>query len=965
MLELRTFGGLSIQDGGTPITGAGSQRKSLALLALLAAAGKNGLSRDKVIAYLWPDSDTEHGRNLLKQACFALRRDLQQPDLFLGTTELRLNLDVLTSDAQAFEDALRRGDAEGAVRAYAGPFLDGFFISGAPEFEHWVDAERARLKHCACEALEALATGATARGDLKTSVTWWRRLAALDLLNARIARALMGALAATGDRAGALQHARIYEALLRQELDTAPDPAVTEFVRQLREAPEPRAPTVAAREVAPDRALPDTPPAEPSSVGVPTQAGDGVVPDAQPTESPGAAVPGAPRSRPAFRVGRWPAVAAALTAVLAGVLYSRFKTDTALDPDLVAVAPFDVLAPNLELWREGLADVLSRNLDGVAPLRTVSPTVVIHRWHGHGDPASAKNLSRGIGARFVVYGQVLGGGRDSVRLRATVLDARYDRALAEIDRSDEALRVDRLSDSLTVDVIRALTPATLGIHVRLHSVGTRSLAALRAFLQGEAYLRRFSLDSAITSYDRAIALDTTFALALRRLDFALGWNDQGRPGLVARAAASNHGLGPRDSLLVASDTAGARRRFALLEEVAHRYPEDPEAWDLLGEVGFHWGFFVGSTWNDARAAFDRAIALDSAFAPAYVHPIEIALNDNEPGAALRYVRGLLAVSSATPDAAGMRLLGELLNPQRTRPRDFDRVLETASRPALYHVALAVQSWPDADETQIQVARRAVATGRAWITGATPADTGNDVRVYLAMLPTALIYRGHLREARSVVGDRYSVPFMELAEMGAIPRDTVEAVVAQWFHHPHDQGFSFFPWFADAPCHRTLAAALWWAARSDTASLQRLVRREESATRAAKNVAVAVDAPVPGFARAALALAQGDTTLALSRFLAFPDSVCLDPRQLREVRFRLLAATGRSPEAAAVFDRSHERRVPLLLERARLAERVGDRATAGKFYGLAAQAWLHADPELQPYVAEARAGLERLNGRLRR
>src|SRR5439155_13951556 len=118
------------------------------------------------------------------------------------------------------------------------------------------------------------------------------------------------------------------------------------------------------------------------------------------------------------------------------------------------------VAPTVERGREGLVDVQSRTLVGVAPLRTVSPTVVIHRWHGHGDPAWAKNLSRGSGARFVVYGQVLGGGRDSVRLRATVLDARYDRALAEIDRSDEALRVDRLSDSLTVDVIRALTPAT-------------------------------------------------------------------------------------------------------------------------------------------------------------------------------------------------------------------------------------------------------------------------------------------------------------------------------------------------------------------------------------------------------------------------------------------------------------------------------------------------------------------------
>jgi len=50
MLELRTFGGLSIKDGGAPVTGAATQRKTLALLALLAAAGKTGLSRDNLIA---------------------------------------------------------------------------------------------------------------------------------------------------------------------------------------------------------------------------------------------------------------------------------------------------------------------------------------------------------------------------------------------------------------------------------------------------------------------------------------------------------------------------------------------------------------------------------------------------------------------------------------------------------------------------------------------------------------------------------------------------------------------------------------------------------------------------------------------------------------------------------------------------------------------------------------------------
>src|SRR3989454_2110783 len=237
MLELRTFGGLSIKDHGAPITGAATQRKTLALLALLAAAGKNGLSRDKLIAYLWPESDAERGRNLLKQACFALRRDLREPELFLGSTELRLNASVVTSDVQGFEDALRRAEPACALEAYAGPFLDGFYLTRAPEFERWVEAERARLKQCACQALETLATEASSRGDRRTSIEWWRRLAEIDRLNSQVALGLMNALVAAGDRAGALQFARVHESLLRQELDAPADETVTTLARRLRDEP--------------------------------------------------------------------------------------------------------------------------------------------------------------------------------------------------------------------------------------------------------------------------------------------------------------------------------------------------------------------------------------------------------------------------------------------------------------------------------------------------------------------------------------------------------------------------------------------------------------------------------------------------------------------------------------------------------------------------------------------------------
>src|SRR5437773_2402588 len=853
MLHLKTCGGLSVEAEGGSASGAAQRRKTLALLALLAAAGRRGMSRDKLIAYLWPDADVEHGRNLLNQACYALRRDLHAPELILGATELRLNPEIISSDVQNFEEALDRGDPARAVAVYSGPFLDGFYLSEAGEFEHWVDEERARLATRAAEALESLAARATATGDVRASVKWWRRLTELDPFSAHAALGLMQALAAAGERVEALDHGRRFDAFVRQELGAEPSAQVTALMQRLRH-----------------------------------QTGE-----------------------------------------------TGQRT-----PESVAA----------------------------------SPTDGIRRWQGRADRASAEALGRQTGAGVVLYGQLSGVGADSVRLRAAVLETRNDRTLSEIDRTDQVDRVDRLADSLSVDVIRTLAPATPGIHIRLSSLARRSLPALKLFLQGERFFRRLALDSAIASYDRAIALDTTFALALRRAGLARGWNLQLGEPYFARAGLFNHGLGPRDSMLVAGDSVDVpgraaprrlvRRKVAILEEAARRYPQDPEVWYQLGEVQFHAGDVGGYTWSDARAAFDRTIGLDSTFAPAYIHPVEIALNDNDPGAALRYVRGYLTISSVIPEGAGMRLLSELLDPQLMRPGDFERELETASPSVLYHLAFAVRSWPDAEERQIQVAHRIIAAAQAHPLGA-GADAAFERRLYQALLANVLIHRGHLRQASGVVANSFEMPsFMELARIGAIPPETVATVLAQWVQHPGGQDLLYFPWFATGHCYRTLDAALWWASRRDTATLQRLVRREDSAARTVNRLVPLYARPVPEFARAALALARGDTTAALSRFLAFPDSLCPGAERLREVRFRLLAAVGRGTEAAEVFDRSHDRRVPFMLERARLAERLGDRPTAVHYYQFVRQAWLQGDPAVQPVVAEARAAIVRLGGQPR-
>src|SRR6476661_6158377 len=190
MLHLKTFGGLSLDIDGIPGAGAAQQRKTLGLLALLAAAGQRGLSRDKLIATLWPETDAEHGRGLLRQACYALRRDLRAPDLFLGSIQLRLNPAEISSDIESFTAALAVNDPTRAVSFYTAPFLDGFYLNGGGEFETWAETERSRLASQCGAALAVLSAEATTRGEHRVAADWWRRLLELDPLSSHAALGL-------------------------------------------------------------------------------------------------------------------------------------------------------------------------------------------------------------------------------------------------------------------------------------------------------------------------------------------------------------------------------------------------------------------------------------------------------------------------------------------------------------------------------------------------------------------------------------------------------------------------------------------------------------------------------------------------------------------------------------------------------------------------------------------------------
>ncbi|HYW31809.1 MAG TPA: serine/threonine-protein kinase, partial [Gemmatimonas sp.] len=348
---------------------------------------------------------------------------------------------------------------------------------------------------------------------------------------------------------------------------------------------------------------------------------------------------------------------------------------------LLAIAPFNPLRSEYALWQEGMVDLLARNLDGAGPLGTVTPAVAIRGWNGRkADRTSARELAVRTGAQYAVYGSINAAPGSLVQLSASLLNVSNDSLW---DGTWTGVDVQQLADSATRFVLGRLGESYPGGSDRSRSLGATSLEALKLFLQGEQQFRRTSWEPALASYSRAAALDTGFALPLRRMGQIIAFQRDNSDSLglsyALRAGQLNHGLAPRDSFLVAADSLFAalaqrqselsdwpklRRLFATLDTATRRYPRDPEVWYAMGEAREHLGYGTAVDVTDEQVfeAFEKAIALDSGFAPAYIHGVELAFRLRGRDAGRRYADAYLALQPTDRDAEGIRLVERLTSP---------------------------------------------------------------------------------------------------------------------------------------------------------------------------------------------------------------------------------------------------------------------------------------------------------------
>ena len=941
MLRLFTLGRLALERDGQPIDGIGNRKVPLALLALLAGHGAQGISRDKLLAFLWPESDEPRARNSLKQVLFELRRDLDESLLIAAGPALRLDNSVIGCDLTEFDLALAAEDRAAAAELYRGPFLDGFYLPGRPELERWIESERQRLHRAHVESLVRLAGRAEAGRNLAGAVHWWRQASAADPFSADAALGVMRTLAATGDRAGALEHGRSYEAALAAELGLPAEAAVRDFAQSLRR-PEP---------------------ARPAAIGSPSGSGGfrrqalaAAVAASDPVD-----LPVAP-ARP--EVVRWAGylLPLILVLVLAGavLLVRRDASDQVVPatPSALTVLPFEVVGDAGGELGRGLDALLSSGLDGVEDLRTV-PAVLPDS--GRATPgglagSAASEAARRSGARLYVVGRLVAD-RDSLRATASL----RDRANAEREVSRAEATVSRdglftLADELVRRLVAGRASEPGERLARSAATSTRSLVALKAYLHGEQWLRDDEYAVAIDAFNRAVRADSAFGLAYYRLSVAADRAGREETSLWAARLASRFsaGLSEHDQRLVLAYLTVRNGRLdegeRIYRGILADYPQDVEAWLQLGDLLLHGNPLRGRSALEAREAFERVLALAPGHGDALVPLARIASLEGKRTEA----DSLLRRAEAALPAAALDLQAIRAFAPTDRPGHAQVTRDLLAQPAILPRGLALDVAVESGDI----------AGSARFAGLLVRARGTcHVRALgHRMLAQVAIARGRIQLAdeelaRAAPCDRGAVleqrallavqPFVSLAapDLAALARELQDPAAIAGLEHPAREYYTGLIAIGLGDTITAAAQARALLAAGDSTASGELARTFGRSLRAR----ILLHGGRPAEALTELEKAGWERTAQLSGAEASD----------RYLRAELLHQLGRDEEAVGWYESIAQRAsyelvyvAPAERRLATIYRAYGDQAAAREYSQRFVDLWRNADPALQPVVAEA-------------
>ena len=313
---LRLLGAFTIEvSAGRAVVVPVRSRKARALLAYLAMKPERRASREELATLLWGDTPDAQARHSLRQCVMSLRQDLRPIasdllDIDRETIELRAqDLAVDACELLALAASTQTDELARAAALWRGAFLADLALD-IEAFESWRRREQDRMADVAARVFDTLCAVADAAGDGEAAIAAADRLVALDSTREDRQRTALAVQARYRGPEAALERARQLAALLRHELDVAPDMKTRALVAAIRNGEIMRA-------QAPRDAFPAAlPPDAPSTAVAPSGARQTI-----PAQAPAASPPvSPPHARTLWRRRPIAAALAAIGVVSAGAV---------------------------------------------------------------------------------------------------------------------------------------------------------------------------------------------------------------------------------------------------------------------------------------------------------------------------------------------------------------------------------------------------------------------------------------------------------------------------------------------------------------------------------------------------------------------------------------------------------------------------------------------------------------------
>ncbi|QIB68931.1 hypothetical protein Ami103574_06160 [Aminipila butyrica] len=224
--------------------------KGIALISLLMLHMEKGVSRERLISFLWADSDEEAAKYNLRYNLWNIKKvihaDKSGHEFIVANKDYcQLNHDydfesdllkLMTFESRGADPSIE--ELYSCKQLFRGDFLEGIYLRNCDEFNEKIILERIVYQNKYVALLNAIAEKYEVYENFEECVTILNELVCIEPYNEKVVQRQMKAYIGLGKRSEAINCYKKFEAALRSDLNISPTQELKLLYNELLEKPQ-------------------------------------------------------------------------------------------------------------------------------------------------------------------------------------------------------------------------------------------------------------------------------------------------------------------------------------------------------------------------------------------------------------------------------------------------------------------------------------------------------------------------------------------------------------------------------------------------------------------------------------------------------------------------------------------------------------------------------------------------------